>query len=154
MKPRLYDKSNDAILQISNDALYYFLYKESCLDSANMDEVKEIQDMFPLGFVLRNWEFIEDGLVEARFRPFVEYKENYDLYYDLSTNVQLHLTWLGPKKVRVRRYYLDSKIAEPYGDFDVWERKPGKASTWCFNKGDYASGHGCLFYIKNFKRHV
>lgn len=147
------DYSKAVHLQLSNDAFHYLLYGEECLDDLNLDEAQEIQNMFPHGFWIEDdWQPIEGtDMIEATFVPYEDRAQqvDYDLVMDLSAALQLRLTWLNTEKTKARviRYYPGSGHSELYGDFDIWETKPGHK---CFNKGDWKNGNGCLFFLKRF----
>ena len=138
-------------LQLSNDAFYFLVYGEECLDDDNLEEAKEIQALFPDGFeVDLNWMPVEGSdMIEATFIPYEKEIETYDLVQDLCQGVQLRLKWLNYEQSKARVVWHDfrTNMPEHYGDFDIWETKPGLK---CFNKGDWKTGHGSLFFLKHF----
>lgn len=68
-----YNLNEAEILQISNDAYFYFAYKEPCLDEDNYDEIQELKARFKYGFKFdEQYEasFVEDSdLIECMLIP-------------------------------------------------------------------------------------
>ena len=83
------DKSKAVTLQISNDAFYYLRDGEDPIDEENLNEVYEIQEMFPNGFQIQdNWSIVEciDDLLEVTFIPYVEDINDWDGYFVMFNN--------------------------------------------------------------------
>lgn len=78
------DNTKAKQLQLSNDAFYYLMYGEDPLDDDNLDEAKEIAAMFPFGFSISDWEYVEgeNDLIEATFIPYIEDDVKYDGWMD------------------------------------------------------------------------
>lgn len=74
------DSTKAQQLQLSNDAFHYLMYGEEPLDDGNLDEANEITEMFPFGFSIGDWEYVEGeyDLIEATFTPYVEDDVKYD----------------------------------------------------------------------------
>lgn len=69
------DATKSQTLQISNDAFWYLYQEDEMIDETNMDEAKEIMQMFPFGFIIKDdYAILEDepDLVECTFIPYVE----------------------------------------------------------------------------------
>lgn len=81
------DSSKARTLQLSNDAFFYLAYGEEPLDEGNLDEAIEIQQMFPRGYNINDWEYVdgEFDLIQATFVPYVESKFEYDGTMDYIT---------------------------------------------------------------------
>lgn len=69
------DASKAQTLQISNDAFWYLYQEEEMLDESNMEEAKEVMQMFPFGYLIKeDFMQVEDeaDLIECTFIPYVE----------------------------------------------------------------------------------
>lgn len=139
------------VMQISNDAFYYLYCGEEPLDESNMEEVQEIEAMFPNGYCIEdNWETVEDSdLIEITIIPYVEDDDDYDEYLELSQDVQLQIKWTGENKVMA--WFSNGQLGtrELIGEFDVYTIK---SKNRCFHTGDYEKGEGSLFFLKNFSK--
>lgn len=78
------DSTKAQQLQMSNDAFHYLMYGEEPLDDDNMEEANEIAAMFPFGFSIGDWEYVEGeyDLIEAIFTPYVKDDVKYDGWMD------------------------------------------------------------------------
>ena len=151
------DYNNARTLQISNDAFYYLSYGEEPLDESNIEEAKEVVSMFPNSFYIdENWREVEDcpGMIEATFIPYIEDQADYDMYQDLTSNIQQQVKWLEDRKA-VRVWWYNKKTGERSlkGEFKVYTNKFGNE---CFHTGDqekaFESGKCSLYYIKHLKK--
>lgn len=81
------DNTKAKTFQMSNDAFHYLMYGEDPLDEDNLEEANEISAMFPFGFSIGYWEYVEDedDLIEATFIPYVKDDIKYDGYKDFVT---------------------------------------------------------------------
>lgn len=145
------DYSKAQTLQISNDAFYWLLYEEEPLDEDNIEEAKEVADMFPNGFQIEdNWSPLPDeGLIEATFVPYIEEETNYDLVHELTKYIELHLTWLdeGHSQARVLWHDLRNNSDELYGDVLIQQTPKGLKY---FERGTLGNGNYSRFYLKHF----
>lgn len=74
------DSTKAQQLQMSNDAFHYLMYGEEPLDDDNLDEANEIAAMFPNGYSIGDWEYVEDetDLIKATFIPYIKDDIKYD----------------------------------------------------------------------------
>lgn len=78
------DNTKARQLQMSNDAFHYLMYGEEPLDDDNLDEANEIAAMFPFGYSIGDWEYVEgeNDLIEATIIPYVKDDVRYDGWMD------------------------------------------------------------------------
>lgn len=149
------DYSKSQTLQISNDAFFFITQEESPLDEENLEEANEILNLFPNGFyVEENWKFVEDSdLIEATFVPYIEEKDNYDEYLNLTKYVQLQIKWLDQNHIKAHIYNSKKGTKEFYGEFVVYTNEYGHR---CFHTGeqnkDFEAGKESLFFLKEFTK--
>ena len=98
------DNSKSKIMQVSNDACYYLLYGDEPLDDENLEEAKEIESMFPNGYVVSSWEPLDDepGMVEIVIVPYVQDNTHYDGQIEyVAKNWVLKYTLISANTVHV-----------------------------------------------------
>lgn len=69
------DATKSQTLQISNDAFWYLYQEDEMLDESNMEEAKEVMQLFPFGFIIKeDFKVVEDetDLIECTFIPYIE----------------------------------------------------------------------------------
>lgn len=149
------DYSKKQVMQISNDAFYYLYYGEEPLDDENMEEAREITDMFSDGFVIEDdWENVDGtDLIECTFVPYVKDDVDFDEYYNIIESIQLQIKWLNTDLIRVWWFYEQTGARELKGDFKVYTDEHGNK---CFHTGeqnkDFVSGKMSLYFLKHFKK--
>jgi hypothetical protein len=124
-----YCKEKMEIIQISNDAYYYIVYAEPCLDSENMSEVKELKSRFPYGFILSpSFEPVENSdLVECKIIPICESSSPFT-YYKIEGKTYKSEFYYNEDRSRARyRWYdfLHGRFID-YGWNDVKLNAKGK----------------------------
>lgn len=110
-----YNPEKAEIVQLTNDAYYYLAFNEPCLDSENMDEVKEFKNRFPYGFKFESdIEFVEDSdLVECKVIPICECNTPFTHYKVMNKWFKNEYYYSEDKK---RAYY---RIYNMYNGFFV-----------------------------------
>lgn len=69
------DATKAETLQISNDTFWYLYQEDEMLDESNMEEAKEIMQMFPFGFIIKDdYKCVEgeQDLIECTFIPYIK----------------------------------------------------------------------------------
>lgn len=144
--------SQAQVLQLSNDAFFYLKEEEEPLDEENLEEAQEVLQMFPAGFIIEDdWKPVDGtDMIEAKFVPYTEDNDDYDLCQELAKGTQLQLKWLNQEKTQARVWRSsDYKgTRELYGDFEVKQNNRG---LWYFEKGVPRSGKWSMFFLKHFK---
>ena len=149
------DYSKKQTLQISNDAFYYLYYGEEPLDESNLEEAKEVSEMFSNNFYIEdNWKAVDySDLIECTFIPYIEDKSDYDEYCDLTKYIQMQIKWLDTNHVRVWWFNGQTGTKELKGDFKVYANEYGHR---CFHTGnqdeEFRTGEMSLYFLKNFKK--
>lgn len=149
------DYSKAQTMQISNDAFFFITEEEEPLDEENLEEAQEILSMFPNGFyVEENWKPVEDSdLIEAVFIPYVEDKDDWDEYQDLTKYLQMQIKWLDTNHIRVWQYNCQKGTRELQGDFEVYTDRYGHK---CFYTGEqnqeFVPGKMNLYFLKRFSK--
>lgn len=86
------DKSSSIIRKISNDAYNFIMYDEDLLDENNMQDINELNLMFPSGFEI---EFIRDvensDLVEVVVTPYIGDNFAYDRVIELFDGIVIQI---------------------------------------------------------------
>lgn len=155
MNDFILDYSKKQTLQISNDAFYYLYCGEEPLDENNLEEAKEVSEMFSNNFYIEdNWKTVNDSdLIECTFIPYTKNKLDYDAYLNSGPYIQEQIKWLDISHIRLWRFNSKTKTRELCGDFKVYINEYGNK---CFHTGDqdkeFTTGKMSLYFIKNFKR--
>lgn len=113
------DNSKLKVMQVSNDACYYLLYGDEPLDDENLDEAKEIEAMFPNGYVVSSWEPLDDepGMVEIAIIPYVKDDTKYDKQKNyIAKDWVIRFKYIGSDRVHVNIY--NEATGEEHMDFD------------------------------------
>lgn len=139
-------------IQLSNDAFFYLYSMEAPLDEANLEEVEEVNTMFPHGFeITDDWSYIDGDIIQATFIPYIEAKQafEYDAYWDGSKVWVLQIKYLGNSKVRACIYNPISYNFKELGELDILTNNYGKKYIQLpLNNGapDYTN----VFYLDRF----
>lgn len=131
------DADNKQIWQLSNDAFYLLLLDEEPLDENNIEEANELAAMFPLGFAFGEYEFIEDGLVEAEFIPYKESAFRVDQWCKVTNDIALQVQYSENKKSLKYRFYHYEKGTIMEGEAEVLINQ--------FNKSYFLTTGGSIF---------
>lgn len=70
------DPNKTKLRQLTNDAFFWLYSNEEPIDEDNLEEAYEILEMFPEGFKIGKWEYVEDDCIEAEFIPYIQCKED------------------------------------------------------------------------------
>lgn len=143
------DYTKAQTLQISNDAFFFIREEEPPLDEANLEEAYEVLNEFPFGFEIKDdWKTVEGtDLIEVTFVPYVEDKEDYDMYMHLCNGIQMRLKWLDKSRIKTWWFYEKTGISKHFEEYEIYSLKGGK----CFSKGEYGKGNYCLYFLKHFR---
>ena len=128
------DYSKAQTIQISNDAFFFITEEEEPLDEENLEEAQEILSMFPNGF-------------------YVEDKDDWDEYQDLTKYLQMQIKWLDANHIRAWLYNCKKGTRELRGDFKVYTTQNGLK---CFHTGEqdkeFIPGKMSLYFLKRFNK--
>lgn len=150
------DYSKAQAMQISNDAFFFIAEEEEPLDEENLEEAKEVLSMFPNGFYIEeNWKPVENSdLIEVTFIPYVEDKNDYDEYLDLTNYKQLQIKWLDKSCIKLWQYEIKTGVREFCGEFKVHTNKYGHKyfHTGKNQNAEFIPGEMSLYFLKHFSK--
>lgn len=94
----------EKMLIVSNDAFFYLLRGETCLDDNNRNEADAILHKFGINYDIKRLRDASDGRVYILIKPFdlIESSHRYTKYIELFNNWQLEIEQLNAKRVYIR----------------------------------------------------
>lgn len=135
-----YNEQEAKVIQLSNDAYFYLLHGEPCLDDMNYEEAEDIKAEYPYGFKLsQSVEYVEDSdLIETTIIPICKNNNSPFTHYRLDG-----------KHFKSEFYYNDDKTKAFYRTYIAY-KKEFRTYGWCDVKINqlgkpYINPNNCIF---------
>lgn len=141
------DINNKVQLQLSCDAFYLLYCGDEPLDDNNIEEADEIAAMFPYGFFIEDYDFVENdkSLIEAIFIPYRPSTFLADSYIQLTTSAKLEVRKLSDTELEYRLYDIDRGELQ-----DIWARNIVPIEVNKYGRQFFTTRGGSIFYLKEF----
>lgn len=111
------DSTKAKVHVLSNDAFFWLKDDEDPIDENAVDEALSILAEYQYGYIIKNdWKFIDNGLIEATFVPYIDTLYCWDGEFRFNTNGSTHSPFVFKFKI-LNDYECEAKwINELNGD--------------------------------------